>query len=206
MPFAAMAERAATTPQRLSRRAATLDDARDIVELTIAAGDGLPLALWQSLAAPGQDPRELGWQRARRTTGGYSYTRAEMALAGSIVAGGIIDYALDDQPDPVTAETPPLIAPLNRLENLVCGSWYVNILAVKPMWRRCGIGRYLLEAADARARAHSKHEIALICSDANDAGLTLYHSHGFRQRATEPMSKLGCDGPGANWILMVKRL
>lgn len=206
MRFAAMAQRAPAAPQLVARRAATPDDARDIVELTIAAGDGLPLAFWQSLAAPGQDPRELGWQRARRTTGSYSYTRAEMALVGGNVAGGIIDYALDDQPDPVTPETPPLIAPLNRLENLVCGSWYVNILAVKPIWRRRGIGRLLLDAADRRARAHGKRNISLICSDANGAGLGLYHAHGFRQRAAEPMSKHGWDGPGANWLLMVKRL
>jgi ribosomal protein S18 acetylase RimI-like enzyme len=206
MRFAAMAQPAKPRPQLLSLRPAVPEDAGDIVELTNLAGDGLPLALWRQMAQAGQDPMLLGRQRAQRTTGGYSYTRAEMALVDDIVAGGIIDYALGDEPDPITAETPPLVVPLNELENLVCGSWYVNILAVKPLWRRLGIGRQLLVAADRRARVHGRSEVSIIVSDAKAPAQALYAAHGFREKARRPMSKHGWDGPGENWLLLVKRL
>lgn len=206
MRFAAMAQQGRPRPQFLSLRPGTPEDADDIVALTIAAGDGLPLALWQQMAQPGEDPLALGRQRAQRMTGGYSYTRAEMAEVDGFVAGGIIDYALGDEPDPITAETPALIVPLNELENLVCGSWYVNILAVKPRWRRLGLGRTLLDAAEQRGRAAGSAELSIIVSDANHPAQALYAAFGFRERATRPMVKQGWDGPGDNWRLLTKKL
>ncbi|MBL8710090.1 MAG: GNAT family N-acetyltransferase [Rhodospirillaceae bacterium] len=213
--FASAARRQSPTPSPApspapspspSLRPATPADADDIVDLTIAAGDGLPLVLWQALAPPGMDPRLLGRQRARRPTGGYSYTRAEMATVDGAVAGAIIDYALADSPEPVTAETPALVVPLNELENLVCGSWYVNILAVKPHWQRRGIGRMLLAAADRRARDHGKRVVSIIVSDANQAARTLYRAHGFTRLAQRPMVKPGWHGPGDHWLLLTKQV
>lgn len=206
MQIATIAQPARLDMALISRRPATMEDADDIVAFTIAAGDGLPLALWQAMAQPGEDPMALGRQRAQRNSGGYSYTRAEMALMGDRVAGGIIDYALGDAPDPITTATPSLVVPLNELENLVCGSWYVNILAVKPACQRHGIGRLLLDAAEQRARDHGRDLLSIIVSDANQPARALYAAHGFHTVAARRMSKQGWNGPGETWLLLTKTL
>jgi ribosomal protein S18 acetylase RimI-like enzyme len=206
MQIATISQLAGADSEMISRRPATMEDTDDIVAFTIAAGDGLPLALWQAMAQAGEDPLALGRQRARRNGGGYSYTRAEMALVGEAIAGGIIDYGLGPEPDPITPETPPLIVPLNELENLVCGSWYVNILAVKPDWQRRGIGRLLLDAAERRARQHGRGLLSIIVADANRPARGLYAAHGFGTMAARRMSKQGWNGPGETWLLLTKTL
>ncbi|TDQ83182.1 acetyltransferase (GNAT) family protein [Dongia mobilis] len=187
-------------------RPARPEDAEAIAHLTNLAGDGLPMALWQSLAGTGGDAMVIGSARIRRTGGAYSFTRTEIAELDGRVAGAIIDYPLGLAPDPITPDTPSLVVPLNELENLVCGSWYVNILAVQADCRRRGIGHDLLAAAEMRAKAAGKEEISLIVSDANAAARALYHRHGFVMKAAAPMVKTGWDGPGTDWLLLHKWL
>jgi len=190
----------------LARRPALPADAADLVDFTVEAGEGLPLVFWRDMAGPEGDPLEIGRERVQRTTGAFSYTLAEIGLIDDDVAGCIVDYRLGDMPEPVTSATPPLIAPLNTLENLVRGSWYVNILAVKPAWRRRGVARMLLEGAEARARAADCRELSIIVSDANVAARALYGRFGFVLRDARPMVKTGWSAPGATWLLMTKPL
>ena len=48
--------------------------------------------------------------------------------------------------------------------------------------------------------------LALVVSDANAAAIRLYHRNGFLERAQRPMLKGDWDGPGQDWVLMVKPL
>jgi hypothetical protein len=57
------------------RRART-EDAGALAELIDRAGEGLPYRLWSRAASPGQDPLEIGRQRAGRTEGGFSFRNA----------------------------------------------------------------------------------------------------------------------------------
>jgi ribosomal protein S18 acetylase RimI-like enzyme len=202
----AMANLAAYSASTVTLRKAVPDDAADLVDLVNSAGEGLPMTFWRSLAPDGIDPRLVGEQRIRREESVFSYRKAEMALAGGRVAGAIIDYALHDAPEPVTAETPSLFRPLNELENLACGSWYVNILAVKPAWRRRGIGRILLKAAESRAQQAGRSELSIIVSDGNVPAQRLYADFGFKERASRAMAEGNWHNSGVTWRLLVKKL
>ena len=54
-------------------------------------------------------------------------------------AGALIGYGITEAPEPVPADTPPMFRPLQELENLAPGTWYVNVLAVLPAFRNRGL-------------------------------------------------------------------
>jgi GNAT superfamily N-acetyltransferase len=204
MRFAAMAQTAKYNTLSIDLRPAVPDDAADLVELVNAAGEGLPAIFWRSMAPDGIDPFLVGRQRICRAEGVFSYTKAEVAIVGGGVAGTIIDYALPDLPDAVSLETPALIRPLNELENLASGSWYINILAVAPEWRRRGVGRHLLRAAEYRATVAGRRDLAIVVSDGNFPAQRLYAAMGFVERARRRMFKGDWQNPGQHWRLLTK--
>jgi GNAT superfamily N-acetyltransferase len=204
MRFAAMAQTEKDNTLSIGLRPAVPEDAADLVDLVNAAGEGLPAIFWRSMAPEGIDPFLVGRQRICRDEGVFSYTKAEVAVVGNGVAGTIIDYALPDLPEAVSLETPPLIRPLNELENLACGSWYVNILAVAPAWRRRGIGQHLLRAAEYRALRDGRRELAIIVSDGNLPAQRLYAAMGFVERARRRMFKGAWQNPGQHWRLLTR--
>ena len=53
-------------------------------------------------------------------------------------------FRLPDQPCKIDADLPSAFRPLQELENMVCSSWYVNILGVYPDLRGRGIGGEML--------------------------------------------------------------
>ena len=58
---------------------------------------------------------------------------------------------------------------------------YISQIAVDPALRGCGIGRQLLEQAQAWTRAHGKHNLALHVASTNRAR-HLYERFGFQQK------------------------
>ena len=109
-----------------------------------------------------------------------------------------------DPPEPIPPDMPAMFVPLQELENLAPGTWYVNVLAVLPEHRGRGLGRRLLELADAVAREAGCRELSIIVSDANARAIRLYERVGYRRRDERPMVKEGWPGPGRNWRLLVK--
>ena len=111
-------------------RPATPDDAPHLARLVNIAGEGLPYYLWTKMARTGEDPWQVGRERARREQASFSYRNAQIVEAGHRVVGTLIGYPLPDTPEPIDPAMPAMFVPLQELENIACGTWYVNVLAV----------------------------------------------------------------------------
>jgi len=187
-------------------RQARIEDAPVLAELVNHAGEGMPLFFWEQLASPGQTPWEVGVSRAARDTGSFSYRNAMVIERQGSVAGCLIGYEIPDQPEPVSPDMPAMIRPLQELENLALGTWYVNVLAVMPVHRNSGLGTRLLGLAEELGRAAGKRGMSVIVSDANPGARRLYEHCGYTETGTRPMVKEDWVNEGRNWILLTKDL
>jgi ribosomal protein S18 acetylase RimI-like enzyme len=191
------------TPMLL--RNARIEDAVALAELTNLAGEGLPLYLWQKLAAAGETAWEVGLRRARREEGSFSYRNATVAEIGGKIAACLIGYPLPEAPQAIDyASMPAMFVPLQELENLGPGSWYVNVLATYPPQRGKGIGSRLLDFAETLAARTARRGMSIIVSDDNKGARRLYRRRGYAERASRPMVKEGWESRGENWLLLVK--
>lgn len=187
-------------------RAATPADATALAELINYAGEGMPLYLWGRMAAPGQDPWEVGRARALREQGGFSYRNAFVAEIGDAVAACLVGYPLAETPEPIDPATPSMFVPLLELEALVPGTWYVNVLATYPELRGRGIGGELLDFAAKLAKQSSLSRLSLIVSNGNHGARRLYERKGYRKLDERPMIKEGWRNDGTSWELLAKDL
>lgn len=180
-------------------------DCADLARLIDLAGEGLPLYLWSEMAATGEDPWEIGQQRAARDTGGFSYRNSVVAEVDGKVVGALVGYPVADEPEPVdTGSTPPMFVPLRELENLAPGTWYVNSVAVFPEARGLGVGSKLMNRAEQAANDLGLRGLSLIVSDANRGARRLYQRLGYEEVAARPMVKEKWQNPGENWVLMIR--
>ena len=189
-------------------RAAGSEDAGVLVDFILMAGDGVPEYLWRSMAEPGESPRDVGVRRARRDEGGFSWRNAVIAeTADGKAAAGLIGYPLPDAPDPMDLEdVPPLVRPLLALEAQVPGSWYINVIATRPEWRRKGLAQTLLDRAEERAHATARQSLSLVVSSDRRAARALYAARGFAVQAFLPKAADGPVQSGADWVLYRKPL
>ena len=185
-------------------RPATEADATALAELINFAGEGLPVYLWEKMAKPGESVWDVGRRRALRTEGGFSYRNAIVSELDGAVAASLIGYGLPDRPVPITDDMPATVVPLQALENLAPGSWYVNVLASYPQFRGQGLGGGLLKVAEQSAADAGHGSMSIIVSDANSGARRLYERCGYRETASRQMVKDDWDNPGRNWILLVK--
>jgi ribosomal protein S18 acetylase RimI-like enzyme len=191
----------------LTFRAATKADASALAVLVDIAGEGLPAYLWSTLKAPGQSILEVGRERAGRETGSFSYRNAVLAEVEGEVAACLVGYRLDDPYDlGGLEEMPPLVRPLVLLEAKAPGSWYVNVLATFPEFRRRGLGMALLGIAEQKAREAEAPALSVIVAGENERAARLYKAAGYQISAAEPIFAYpGCPH-GGDWALMVKAL
>jgi len=188
-------------------REAHKSDAAELAKLIDYAGEGLPFYLWRQMAAPGEDPWEIGRQRAARDTGGFSYRNSVVAEVDGKVVGALVGYPVADEPEAIDPDsTPPMFVPLRELENLAPGTWYVNSVAVFPEARGLGLGSALMRCAERTASDLGLRGISLIVSDANDGARRLYERLGYRETGSRPMVKEQWQNPGENWVLMIRGL
>jgi ribosomal protein S18 acetylase RimI-like enzyme len=187
-------------------RRATPEDAHELAELVNFASEGLALYLWTEMAGPGGDAWQVGRQRARRETGSFSYRNAIVAELDGRVVASLVGYPLADQPIAIDANMPSLFVPLQQLENLALGTWYVNVLAVYPQHRGKGLGTSLLALAETLAEDTGRLGLSVIVSDANTRARRLYQRCGYDQIAERAMVKEGWESRGRNWVLLMKRL
>ena len=185
----------------LDLRPAERADAADLARLIDLAGEGLPRYLWSGIAEPGEDPLAVGMRRALRDEAGFSWRNAVIAEAGGAVAGLTIAYRIGAAPEPLDA-LPPMFRPLQDLENLAPGSQYVNVLATYPAFRRRGVARRLLAAAEAMGAGAAG--MSIIVADRNEPALALYRASGYAEHARRAMVKEGwvCDSDA--WVLLTK--
>jgi len=186
-------------------RRATRDDARALAEFVHFASEGLALYLWGKIAGPGGDPWAVGRERALRETGSFSYRNAIVMEREGRVAAGLIGYPLPDKPEPITDSMPAMFVPLQELENLAPGTWYVNVLAAHPEHRGKGCGAALLGVAETLAGDVGSPGLSIIVSDANPGARRLYERCGYREVARRAKVKEGWQNEGREWVLLVKR-
>lgn len=188
-------------------RPATPEDAPAMTQLANFAGEGMPLYVWTQLAGAGGSPWETGRERAIREEGAFSYRNTVVREESGTVVAALIGYALPDEPEPANYdEMPAMFVPLQQLEDLVPGTWYINVLAAHAEHRGKGYGSGLLAEAERLAAREGCHGLSLIVSDANDGARRLYTRHGYRELATRPMVKEDWKNAGENWILLCKEL
>jgi ribosomal protein S18 acetylase RimI-like enzyme len=129
-----------------------------------------------------------------------------MAEIDGEVAGGLVDYRLDDPYDTGDLEAlPEFVRPMVRLEAQAPGTWYVNVLATFPEFRGQGIGARLLTAAEERARSAGADALSIIVASENRGAHRLYERTGYRQIASAPVVAFPGCAHGGDWLLMIKR-
>lgn len=188
--------------------AASPDDADTLAQLVDMAGEGLPRYLWERMAGPGETAWDVGRARARRDEGAFSYRNAVTLRDGDDPTGAVIaaliGYDIGDQPEPIGADMLAMFVPLQQLENLAPGTWYVNVLATLPAHRGRGHGGRLLAFAEARARAAGRRGLSIIVDDSNDGARRLYERAGYRETARRAIVKEDWVNPGSDWVLLEK--
>ena len=189
--------------ENITLRAATKSDAHHLAHLINYAGEGIPLYFWQKTAKNGEDPWEIGKSRAMREDGSFSYRNTTIAEIDGKVAGCLVTYVLDEDPEPIDYENmPPIFVPIQELEDSAPLTQYVSVLASYPEYRNLGIGSRLLEVAEDLAE---NRDMSLIVSDGNPDARRLYERLGYVETSFRAMVKEDWNGEGENWILMVKR-
>jgi ribosomal protein S18 acetylase RimI-like enzyme len=188
------------------RRAARAD-AQALAELVNIAGEGLPFYLWQQMADADQSPWEIGRERARRESAAFSYRNAIIREADNAIVSCLTGYPLaDDPPSSDYSGLPAMFVPLQQLEDMASGTWYINALAAYPDHRGKGYGRELLHLAESQALELKKRGMSLIVADSNASARRLYQRAGYHERASRPMVKEAWQHPGSSWVLLVKEL
>ena len=97
-----------------------------------------------------------------------------------------------------------MFVPLQELENLAPGTWYVNVLATYPAFRRRGVASHLLGLAEAAAAKAGSRGLSIIVADANVAARRLYEGRGYKETAERVMVKENWPGEGQRWVLLTK--
>jgi len=186
-------------------RPAIKADAHALADLINFAGEGLPLYLWKKMAEPGETAWEVGRRRAKREDGGFSYRNATVLEIEGEVTAALIGYPLPEVPEPIDyGKMPAMFVPLQQLENLAPGTWYVNVLATYPHWRNKGLGTKLLSIAQTLTADAGRQGLSIIVSNTNPGARRLYQNSGYRTVTDRPMVKDDWQNPGQSWVLMTK--
>ena len=188
----------------LNIRPAEKNDAPHLVRFVGWAGEGMPELIWAEMAEPGQSVEEVGLGRAAREEGAFSYRNAHVLERGGDVLAGIVGYTLPDAPVPIGPDFPAAFVPLQELENLAPGYWYVNILATVPEARNLGLGSALMKDAEARAAADDCPGMAIIAFASNPGAVRLYTRLGYVETARRVVDMPGWVHSGTDAILLLK--
>lgn len=187
-------------------RPAAPEDAAALADLVNFASEGMALYVWRKIAGPDGDPWHVGRERAGRDTGSFSYRNGIVVDGGDGPIAALIGYRLPDAPQPIPETMPALFVPLQELENLAPGSWYVNVLAAYPEHRGKGYGGVLLAVADDLAAERATRQLSIIVSDANAGARRLYARSGYREVDRRPKVKESWRTGGTHWLLLIKQL
>lgn len=186
-------------------RQADAADAKDLAELINLAGEGIPNWLWSRACVEGQTPLEIGIERAKRKTGGFSYMNALIAEGNSHPKGMVLSYAIDEAPTDDPDDLPAPIAPFVALEKLSVGTWFVNALAVYDSAQNQGIGTGLMTAAEDLARAGGRNEMSIQVYSQNTGAVRLYNRLGYARIASERVRLHPCPPYHTGEVLLLKK-
>lgn len=168
-------------------RQAVASDAESLAKLINLAGEGIPNWLWTHACVEGQMPLEIGIERAKRTTGGFSYKNALVAEPHGYPVGMVLSYAITEAPTENPDDLPAPIAPFVALEKLSVNTWFINALAVFAEGQNQGLGSQLLFAAEDQARANGFKKVSIQVYAQNTGAVRLYERLGYVQEASDPV-------------------
>ena len=193
-------------------REAVADDAPALAEVCIMAAHGVMELFYEGLV-PGKSVADCVIERRIFAPGGFAAVpRWRVAVDGAGVFLGALNslphQALMNAPDdPLLDETKlQPIAGLLDLEASATGSYYVNITAVYPQYRRSGAGFALMREAERLARLENFRTISLCTFDAVDGPLAFYRRLGFEVRDMRPVEPHPAIAVVGNFVLMVREL
>ncbi len=189
---------------RCTLRPGRRDDAPLVAELVNHAGEGLSLYSWSKMAGPDETGWGVGRRRVAREEGNISYRNATIIEHNGTAAGCLIGHGIGSSPTPIPSDMPVMFVPLQELENLAPNTWYVNVLAIRPEFRRTGLGTRLLAHADDIASGGGHRGLSVIVSDANQGPRRLYQRCGYEEAASRAMVKEAWVNEGQNWVLLMK--
>ena len=164
-----------------------------MAKLIDIAGEGIPHWLWKRQCDDGQDPLEIGIERARRPKGGFSYVNALVAEDLGAPIGMILGYTIAEAPQDDPDDLPAPIAPFVELEKLSVGTWYVNALAVFAGQRGKGTGAHLMLAAEELAKANGSEAMSIQVYAQNTGAVRLYKRLGYKRLASAPARLHPCQ-------------
>jgi len=177
-------------------RAATPQDARTLARLIDIAGEGIPNWLWTQMAENGQSALDVGEERARRETGGFSYRNALVSERDGEIAAMMLGYPISEPSAEDRAAVPGLpepIRPFVDLEHQSVGTFYVNALAALPGRRGFGLGSALLRAAEERAAAQGVRRMSIQAFEQNSGAVKLYERLGYGATDSRPVLSHPCQ-------------
>ena len=186
-------------------RQAEASDAESLAKLINLAGEGIPNWLWTRACVEGQTPLEIGIQRAKRKTGGFSYTNALVAAPHGNPIGMVLSYAITEAPNENPDDLPAPIAPFVALEKLSVNTWFINALAVYDDAQNQGIGTQLLAAAEDLARRDSLTEMSIQVYSQNTRAVLLYERNGYNLAASEPVRQHPCPPYYTGDVLLLRK-
>jgi ribosomal protein S18 acetylase RimI-like enzyme len=149
-------------------------DAYALAELSIMAGDGLYEFLLEEMA-PKEMLAGLIARTMKQETGGFSWRHC-FVVVGMINAYPAAWLREEDQ-DILPQDKVQILDPIDREQDWE--SFLVNGIAVRPPYRRQGIGKRLMEWAFEQARAAGFAKISANVWEDNLAGRGLFEDQGF---------------------------
>ncbi|MEM7320008.1 MAG: GNAT family N-acetyltransferase [Pseudomonadota bacterium] len=162
-------------------------DAKTLAQLINIAGEGIPNWLWTRQCVEGQTPLEIGTERARRATGGFSYTNALLAEKDARPLGMVLSYAITKATQEDPDKLPAPIAPFVELEKLSVDTWYINALAVFAQHRGQDIGTRLMNSAEDLAASNGYRTMSIQVYAQNRGAVRLYERLGYDGAAKAPV-------------------
>lgn len=183
-------------------RPATAADCRKLAALYRISSDGVADYVWSRLAEPGEDPLDVGARRYAREDCPFSYRHCSVLTDGDAVVGMLSGFPL--HVDAGHVEPDPVLRPYAELEE--DASYYICGMALRADYRGRGLGRRLLDHAEARAAMLGYTKTSLICFEENAPAMRLYLGAGYTERKRLPVVPhrlIHCRGDA---LLLVKPL
>lgn len=193
------------SPEITTRPARKADASEIALLVNIAVHGGMARAWAHDERAEGtHEPLEVG-RLDMMDDAEFGWRSVTMAEVDGEVAGMLLGYREPDVAGPIPTNQPTFMRPINELEAVAAGTWFISMLGVHIGWRGKGIGSQLLDVAEVKSAETKAHGLALIVEDVNAGARRLYERHGYSVRTSRPMVKYP-DGtaPGEDWLLMVK--
>jgi GNAT superfamily N-acetyltransferase len=183
-------------------RAALPADAYALAELSIMAGDGLYEFLLEEMA-----PKEmLAGMMARsmkQDAGGFNWRHCFVADDKGVV--GMVNafpaaWLREEEQDILPQDRVRILEPIDQAQDWE--SFLVNGVAVRPAYRRQGVGKRLLEWTIEQARAGGYARLTANVWEDNVAGRALFGNQGFcLQTRVQVAEHIGLSHVGGSLLL-----